>query len=182
MDITDKRTQNRRKLQSLLRQLFQFDSADLDFGIYRIMNEKRHEVERFIENDLLDAVDEGLAHFRTEERVQLERQVEEKRAQIADEALDETGAVREEFAAWPVCVDYAALREQLQGLEIAEETEAHVFNDLYTFFRRYYDNGDFLTERRYSSKEAKFSVPYNGEEVLLHWANRDQYYVKTTER
>lgn len=29
------------KFQMLLRELFQFDCADLDFGIYRIMNHKR---------------------------------------------------------------------------------------------------------------------------------------------
>ena len=29
------------KFQHLLRELFQFDTADLDFGIYRIMNHKR---------------------------------------------------------------------------------------------------------------------------------------------
>ena len=29
------------KFQRLLRELFQFDCADLDFGIYRIMNYKR---------------------------------------------------------------------------------------------------------------------------------------------
>ena len=28
----------RQKLQTLLRELFQFDSADLDFGIYAVMN------------------------------------------------------------------------------------------------------------------------------------------------
>ena len=31
----------RQKLQTLLRELFQFDSADLDFGIYAVMNHKR---------------------------------------------------------------------------------------------------------------------------------------------
>jgi hypothetical protein len=40
------------KFQGLLRELFQFDSADLDFGLYRIMNHKRSVVERFIERDL----------------------------------------------------------------------------------------------------------------------------------
>ncbi|MDD2230727.1 MAG: DNA methyltransferase, partial [Candidatus Cloacimonetes bacterium] len=30
-------------------------------------------------------------------------------------------------------------------------------------------------------KAAPFAVPYNGEEVKLHWANADQYYIKTTE-
>ncbi len=36
------------KFQQLLRELFQFDCADLDFGIYRIMNRKRDMIERFI--------------------------------------------------------------------------------------------------------------------------------------
>jgi hypothetical protein len=40
------------KFQSLLRELFQFDCADLDFGIYRIMNHKRGVIERFITQDL----------------------------------------------------------------------------------------------------------------------------------
>ena len=31
----------REKLQGLLKKLFQFDRAELDFGIYRIMNQKR---------------------------------------------------------------------------------------------------------------------------------------------
>jgi hypothetical protein len=36
-----------KRFQTLLRELFQFDSADLDFGIYRIMNHKRAVIERF---------------------------------------------------------------------------------------------------------------------------------------
>jgi adenine-specific DNA-methyltransferase len=37
-----------KKFQGLLRTLFQFDCADLDFGIYRILNYKRQQVEAFI--------------------------------------------------------------------------------------------------------------------------------------
>ena len=40
------------RFQELLRELFQFDCADLDFGIYRIMNHKREAVEKFISEDL----------------------------------------------------------------------------------------------------------------------------------
>ena len=40
------------KFQRLLRELFQFDCADLDFGIYRIMNHKRDAIERFIRETL----------------------------------------------------------------------------------------------------------------------------------
>ena len=50
----------RDKLQELLRELFQFGSADLDFGIYRIMNFKRDAIERFIQKDLIEAVDKEL--------------------------------------------------------------------------------------------------------------------------
>ena len=34
------------RLQDLLRQLFQFESKELDFGIYRIMNHERGEIEQ----------------------------------------------------------------------------------------------------------------------------------------
>ena len=44
------------KFQQLLRELFQFDCADLDFGIYRIMNHKREAVEKFISEDLPDRI------------------------------------------------------------------------------------------------------------------------------
>ena len=54
------------------------------------------------------------------------------------------------------------------------------FNHLYTFFSRYYEDGDFIPRRRYSQTE-RYAIPYNGEEVYLHWANRDQYYVKSGE-
>ena len=48
-----------KKFQELLKELFQFDAADLDFGIYRIMNHKREAVERFINVDLPQAIAYG---------------------------------------------------------------------------------------------------------------------------
>ena len=47
---------NLEKLRGLLQELFQLDQADLDFGIYRIMNHKRYEIQRFITEDLPAAV------------------------------------------------------------------------------------------------------------------------------
>ena len=57
--------------------------------------------------------------------------------------------------------------------------ENEVFSHLYNFFRRYYSEGDFISLRRY--KEGVYAIPYEGEEVKLHWANADQYYVKSSE-
>ena len=41
------------KLKNLLKELFQLDQPDLDFGIYRIMQAKSGEVTQFLERDLL---------------------------------------------------------------------------------------------------------------------------------
>lgn len=59
------------------------------------------------------------------------------------------------------------------------EQETSVYNHLYTFFSRYYDQGDFISQRRY--KGDTYAIPYAGEEVMLHWANKDQYYTKSGE-
>jgi hypothetical protein len=39
------------KFQSLLNEIFQFEASDLDFGIYRILNYKRDQIEKFIKGD-----------------------------------------------------------------------------------------------------------------------------------
>ena len=57
--------------------------------------------------------------------------------------------------------------------------EADIYSHLTEFFSRYYDEGDFISQRRY--KDGVYAIPYEGEEVKLHWANADQYYVKTSE-
>lgn len=54
-----------------------------------------------------------------------------------------------------------------------------MFTHLLTFFSRYYDSGDFVSKRRY--KGDTYAIPYAGEEVMLHWANKDQYYIKSGE-
>ena len=59
------------------------------------------------------------------------------------------------------------------------EQASNVYNHLYTFFSRYYDQGDFISQRRY--KGDTYAIPYAGEEVMLHWANKDQYYTKSGE-
>jgi adenine-specific DNA-methyltransferase len=40
------------RFQELLREIFQFETSDLDFGIYRILNYKRKQIEKFIDEDM----------------------------------------------------------------------------------------------------------------------------------
>ena len=47
------------RLKAILREMFQLDRGDLDFGLYRIMNLKAAEIEAFLDNDLLPQVKDG---------------------------------------------------------------------------------------------------------------------------
>jgi len=114
------------KLKKLLSELFQFESSDLDFGIYRIINQKQTLIRKYIDKELVESIS---------------RQ----------------------------CADINAT---------SEET-AEIFDHIYQFFSRYYDKGDYMPLHRHSLRDKKYAVPWNGEEVVLHWANKDQYYIKT---
>lgn len=165
-------TENQKKLMDKLAEMFQFDQADLDFGIYRIMNYKRDEIRRFLENDLMSQISEKLAVLaQSSNKAELEKiEKDIKNAQAMD--LDEDikagmiGKLQEKKAAYTVNTDITAV-------------EADIYSHLTEFFSRYYDEGDFISQRRY--KDGVYAIPYEGEEVKLHWANADQYYVKTSE-
>ena len=124
------------KLVDLLKELFQLDRPDLDFGFYRIMHAKSAEVTRFLEEELLPQVTAALSGH-----------------QSADRIAHEAGNI--------------------------EALECEIYDHLYSFFRRYYSDGDFISKRVY--KPGVYAIPYEGEEVKLHWANADQYYIKTDE-
>ena len=47
------------RLVGLLKELFQLDQPDLDFGLYRIMHAKSAEVTQFLDKDLLPQVREA---------------------------------------------------------------------------------------------------------------------------
>jgi adenine-specific DNA-methyltransferase len=172
------------RLQDLLRQLFQFESKELDFGIYRIMNQKRGEIERFIQNGLADTVEDalrgGAVARQTAQAEELRQATDRVRETFGEYAIDPKGELNQSFRETPLGKQYVELRSKAGEPVDLEELKVTIFNHIYTFFGRYYDNGDFLSKRRYSRRQ-KYAVPYNGEEVYLHWANADQYYVKTGE-
>lgn len=63
---------NLTKFKKLLSELFMLDQADLDFGIYRIMNSKRGEITRFLDKDLLPQVREELSKLGAGDQAKLE--------------------------------------------------------------------------------------------------------------
>lgn len=172
------------QFQMLLRELFQFDCADLDFGIYRIMNYKRDVIEKFITQDLPKAIAEELDRGALADQSQAAKELKEVAEQIAQalgkEALDADGNLAEAYRGAPLGKKYMDLKAKAARGRSREALEASIFNHLHTFFSRYYQDGDFISKRRYSKRQ-RYVIPYNGEEVYLYWANNDQYYVKTAE-
>ena len=157
------------KLKTLLMELFQLDQPSLDFGVYRVMHAKSEEVSQFLDRDLLSQVKAAVLQYKALDKAELEKQLSKMVASIEELGLipDDSPKVQE-------------LRARLaSGVVDIGALESEVYDRLFSFFRRYYSKGDFLTKRVY--KPGVYAIPYEGEEVALHWANKDQYYIKTTE-
>lgn len=167
--------QLRGRLLKKLSELFQLDQPDLDFGFYRIMHAKAQEVQDFIDTDLLKIVTDAFGDVDEARKAELQAAYEK-----AIQTAKDFGVLNPE--------DTEPVKKAKAALDAFRDTtsaEADVYDHLYRFFERYYDDGDFISRRYYtretSGKAAPFAVPYNGEEVKLHWANADQYYIKSSE-
>lgn len=171
------------KLQTLLQKLFRVDAADLTFGIYRIINHRRKQIQTFTDEELPNIVNDALdANPEVESAHQeIENLAQQIRQNFGDGVLDADGnLINETYKETPLVQKYLEVKEQIGSPQSRDQRADAVFNHLYTFFSRYYEDGDFIPRRRYSQTE-RYAIPYNGEEVYLHWANRDQYYVKSGE-
>lgn len=165
----------RERLLKKLTELFQLDQPDLDFGFYRIIQTKALQIKSFIDKDLLQIIEDAFGQIDEARKAELEANITREL-----EAAKEYGVADPEQS--PKVME---ARARYEALRDGATAEADVYDHLYRFFERYYDDGDFISRRYYAresaGKAAPFAIPYNGEEVKLHWANADQYYVKTAD-
>lgn len=157
------------ELVTKLREIFQIDRPELDFGIYRILNARAGEINDYLENRLQAKVKDALGQGSAAQQEHISRELKEKEAQYQADGIDPNTVPK-----------VKELREKLAQYQVgASEHENAVFSHLLAFFSRYYKDGDFISQRRY--KGDTYAIPYAGEEVMLHWANKDQYYTKSGE-
>lgn len=161
-------TANVDRFKKTLSELFMFDRADLDFGIYRIMNAKRDEITRFLDQDLLPQVRAELDKLGSNDRATLEADLQKLVQQYRDDGFDPESSLKVQD-----------LRKALAKTADPDDVQDRIFSRLADFFARYYKDGDYLSLRRY--REGVYALPYEGEEVKLYWANADQYYIKSGE-
>ena len=153
------------QLKKILNEIFQLDQSDLDFGIYRIMNSKSKEIQEFLDKDLLSSVSSA---FSSNDNSAVQKELDELIKTLTNAGMnaDDSPKVQE-------------LKDTLSSSSTSSNLENDVFSHLANFFKRYYKDGDFVSLRRY--KKDTYAIPYEGEEVKLHWANSDQYYIKSGE-
>jgi len=166
-----------------LKEVFRSDRSDLDFGIYRILNFRRKEIERFIEEDLVKQAESEFSELiKTnfeEQKAELDALREEINRDFGEGTIASNCEVKRLHDA-PKIRRYSELKRAIEDQERIKTQICDVFNHVYEFFRRYYDKGDFISKRLFGGRE-KYVIPHNGEEVSLYWVNQDQYYIKTSE-
>ncbi len=176
---------NLKRFQDLLREIFQFDFADLDTGIYRLFRLREKELRRFIDETLPAEVKAAFGADTAGQRELAQQKVDELaekiREELADDALLPNGDLAPDYARTKLGKQYNQARAALKEITAGETEHDEVFNHLYTFFSRYYEDADYIPKRRYSSRADTYAVPYSGEEVMFHWATRGMHYIKTAE-
>lgn len=190
------------QFQQFLREMFQFESNELDFGLFKVLRLKRTFIEQFIsgtgERDLQRIVERELAAIRgaddADERQWLANRCDhlgpkprKAWANLQDRLQDPQlhHALRQ---AVEQAEEEEALQNTLDRLDRWLQSQRHstshlevqLYNYLLNFFELYYQNGDFGYNSRAS---AAFRVPYeadyDGADTLFHYKHKDCYYIKT---
>lgn len=151
-----------------MKKVLMLDQADLDFGIYRIMNQKRAQIESYLNNDLRKQVAEAIRENTSADAGALKKELAQLITTLTAAGMNPNDAPK-----------VKELKDRIAQCGNSKVLENEIYSHLSIFFGRYYDGGDFISQRRY--KKDVYAIPYEGEEVKLYWANADQYYIKTGE-
>src|SRR5215813_11441853 len=115
------------KLKDLLKELFQLDQPDLDFGIYRIMHAKSDEITQFLDQDLLPQVASAFEDYQRADKQALEKELAKVTEQARAIGTDPDSSLK-----------VKELRQKLGNEAVdLDALENEVYERLFNFFRRY---------------------------------------------
>ncbi|WP_052172444.1 DNA methyltransferase [Psychroserpens jangbogonensis] len=180
-------------LKYFLKEMFQFNENDLDFGIYKIYNLKRNHIESFIDgdnpNDLAPTIEETL------KEVNLANQKTDAidlynflKTLNQDSLLNDPEANYKQlelFISTEQNQDKKTkLTETLNTLSksegITDELKDKIYNHILGFFQMYYSNGDFgYNDRSRDLYKVPYEAGYNGSDTMFHWKHKGSLYIKT---
>jgi len=146
------------------------------------LNFRRREINKFIEERLPQRVNEAFAHFAAHTEEEINRRMAELRRKIrenfGEQAVDANGTLKQEFRNTPLGQEYEQLSKQQADAVAVEDMKTRVYNDLYTFFSRYYEMGILclVTATAYAGTSTPF-LQRRGDQAVL--GEQWQYYTKT---
>lgn len=180
-------------LKYFLKEMFQFNENDLDFGIYKIYNLKRKHIESFIdgdgENDLAPTIEKIM------KEVNLQTQKADSiglysflKGKNMEDLLNDPEANYEDIQ---LALNFEkdedkkeVLTQTLNNLSKAEgltdELKDKIYNHILGFFQMYYSNGDFgYNDRSRDLYKVPYEADYNGSDTMFHWKHKGSLYIKT---
>lgn len=180
-------------LKYFLKEMFQFNENDLDFGIYKIYNLKRKHIESFIDGDGVGDLTPTIETILKE--VNLENQKTDSielynflKNLNQDKLLEDPEANYKQlelFIGTEQSEDKKAkLTESLNNLSksegLTDELKDKIYNHILGFFQMYYSNGDFgYNDRSRDLYKVPYEADYNGSDTMFHWKHKGSLYIKT---
>jgi len=181
------------QLKLFLKEMFQFNANDLDFGIYRIYNLKRKEIEAFIDGDDDNCL-EPIINNTLKQVKNIERGLELASLYKYLSGLNQQGLldkVEENYEQLKLFVQanknetekeelLNALNSSTKEFNITEEIKDKIYNHILGYFEMYYSNGDFgYNNRSRNLYKIPYETDYDGNDTMFHWKHKGSLYIKT---
>ena len=180
-------------LKYFLKEMFQFNENDLDFGIYKIYNLKRKHIESFIdgdgENDLTPTIEQIMkeVNLETQKTDAIELYNFLKGKNMEDLLNDPEANYQDIQLALNFEKDEdkkESLTQTLNNLSksegLTDELKDKIYNHILGFFQMYYSNGDFgYNDRSRDLYKVPYEADYNGSDTMFHWKHKGSLYIKT---
>ena len=175
------------QLKNSLKEMFQFQNNDLNFGIYKIYKLKQKEIEKFIDDNLENTVKKELQNVSNLEEKSNLLELELFLKWFNQEKLLEDINSNYEKIDWTINVFWNWESEKLKEIlkskrawSIEVDLENKIYNYILNFFELYYNEGDFgYNTRSLNSYKVEYDEDYNGNDIMFHWKHKGSYYIKT---
>lgn len=174
--------------------MFQFNANDLDFGIYRIYNLKRKEIENFIDGKDANCLEpiilktlELVANNEKDVELSTLRMYLKKFNQesLANEPEVNYGKIEQlilNFGTDSMEKEnlITTLKTSSKEFNITDEIKDKIYNHILGYFEMYYSNGDFgYNNRSRNLYKVPYEADYDGTDTLFHWKHKGSIYIKT---
>lgn len=182
------------QLKFFLKEMFQFNANDLDFGIYRIYNLKRKEIENFIEGKDEQCL-EPIINKTLELISNIEKQVELTSLTAYLKKFNQESLVNDPAGNFQKIEQLilqfgsddaekeslkATLNSSTKEFNITDEIKDKIYNHILGYFEMYYSNGDFgYNNRSRSLYKVPYEADYDGNDTMFHWKHKGSLYIKT---